>query len=204
MSPEKKTWIFLSAVIVAESAPFWFRAFGKSWSQIVHNLFLSNPGRPEGWGMALAFALLFIVGSARRNYDISENLLKVNAMKLAVIPMAAISGIVEEVYFRRVTMETIARRGGGLLLQIVAAAVIFGLLHMVWALAGSVRAGIQATLATTLLGWAMALVYLAGGRSVAPCIAAHALINLVLEPWLFLSAARRWSTAEGNADAAAV
>lgn len=204
MSPEKKTWIFLSAVIVAESAPFWFRAFGRTWSQIVHTLFLDNPGRLEGWGMAMAFALLFMVGSARRNELITEKLRTINAMKLAVIPMALISGIVEEVYFRRFTMDTIARHGGGLVLQVAAAALIFGALHAVWGAVGSLRVALQAALAATILGWAMALVYLAAGRSVAPCIAAHAAINLVLEPWLFLSAAQRWSAAPEEADAAAV
>ncbi len=204
MSPEKKTWIFLSLVIVAESAPFWFRAFGGSWLQIVRNLFLDNPGRVEGWGMAAALALLFMVGSSRHNYTITENLLKINAMKLMVVPMAIISGIVEEVYFRRFTMDTIAHRGGGLVLQIAAAALIFGVLHAIWGAVGSLRVALHAALASTILGWAMALVYLAAGRSVAPCIAAHAAINLVLEPWLFLSAAERWGAAAERADAAAV
>lgn len=46
-------------------------------------------------------------------------------------------------------------------------------------------------IATSLLGGALAIVYLAAGRVVAPCIWAHALINLVLEPWLLVAAMTR-------------
>jgi hypothetical protein len=41
-----------------------------------------------------------------------------------------------------------------------------------------------------MLGAALAVVYLASGRNVAPCIAAHLLINALVEPGLVLAAVR--------------
>jgi len=44
---------------------------------------------------------------------------------------------------------------------------------------------------TALLGGALAIVYVIGGRSLAPCVAAHFAINALLEPGLVLAATRR-------------
>jgi hypothetical protein len=44
-------------------------------------------------------------------------------------------------------------------------------------------------LATGTLGGLLAIVYIIGDRSVAPCVAAHILINVTLEPWLILTSA---------------
>jgi membrane protease YdiL (CAAX protease family) len=41
---------------------------------------------------------------------------------------------------------------------------------------------------TTLAGLALAALYLFSGRNLGPCIAAHFLINVVIEPWLMLAA----------------
>ena len=54
----------------------------------------------------------------------------------------------------------------------------------------SVRAAIGATVATGLLGAALAVMYLAGGRNLVPCIAAHFLINALAEPGVVLAAMR--------------
>ena len=40
-----------------------------------------------------------------------------------------------------------------------------------------------------IVGAALALVYIMGSRSLAPCAAAHIGINLILEPWLILTSA---------------
>jgi membrane protease YdiL (CAAX protease family) len=44
--------------------------------------------------------------------------------------------------------------------------------------------------ATGMLGVALAIVFVVGGRSLAPCIAAHFLINALIEPGLVLAATR--------------
>lgn len=43
---------------------------------------------------------------------------------------------------------------------------------------------IGAVRSTTLLGLALAVVFILAGRIVFPCVVAHFTINLVLEPWL--------------------
>ena len=54
---------------------------------------------------------------------------------------------------------------------------------------GNFRAGVGASLATGVMGAALGVVYIASGRSLLPCMAAHTVINLFLEPWLILAAA---------------
>ncbi len=46
-------------------------------------------------------------------------------------------------------------------------------------------------LATSMLGAALACVYLLGGRTVGPCIWGHIAINAIIEPWLIVSAVSR-------------
>jgi membrane protease YdiL (CAAX protease family) len=61
----------------------------------------------------------------------------------------------------------------------------------VWGLFGrSVRAARGATIATGALGAALAIVYLVAGRSLAPCIVTHFVINALIEPGLVLAACR--------------
>jgi uncharacterized protein len=40
---------------------------------------------------------------------------------------------------------------------------------------------------TAVLGVALATTYLVGGRSLTPVILSHALIDIIIEPWLLLS-----------------
>jgi hypothetical protein len=42
--------------------------------------------------------------------------------------------------------------------------------------------------ATTLLGLGLAVVYLLGGRNLAPCIASHFLVTALIEPGLLIAA----------------
>jgi hypothetical protein len=43
---------------------------------------------------------------------------------------------------------------------------------------------IGAVVATSVLGTLLAIVFLASGRALLPCVVAHFLINIVLEPWM--------------------
>lgn len=53
---------------------------------------------------------------------------------------------------------------------------------------GSIHVALTAAVATGIIGVALAVVYILGGRSLAPCIAAHFLIDAVIQPGLLLSA----------------
>ena len=88
-------------------------------------------------------------------------------------------------------MNALQQRGAGPFLQVLASAIAFGVVHGIWAIfGGHLRAGIGAVAATSLLGAGLAIVYLIAGRSVAPCIVAHFLLDLFVEQGLVLAALR--------------
>ena len=93
--------------------------------------------------------------------------------------------------FRRLLMDYLDRQSFGDAMQVLASALTFGMAHGVWGLFGkSIRAALGATIATGILGGALAIVYLVAGRNVAPCVAAHFLINAFIEPGVVLAAVR--------------
>lgn len=147
-------------------------------------------GDLAGWIAALAVTSIF-VGFALRLPSVRANLFAPSLLKLLAIAVAVGAGILEEVVFRRWTMNWLMALGYGPIIQVLGAALFFGLAHGVWGLMGkSLRAAIGATVATGFLGGMLAVVYLLAGRSLAPCIVAHFAINLLIEPGLVLAATR--------------
>lgn len=93
--------------------------------------------------------------------------------------------------FRKLLMNYLSAVGVGPLSQIVLSRLAFGMAHGIWGLMGrSIRAALGATVATGILGAALALVFIVSGRSLAPCVVAHFLINALVEPGLVLAATR--------------
>lgn len=147
-------------------------------------------GNGTGWILGLVVAVLFIVQSARLP-SVRANLVRPSLLKLLALAVAVTAGILEEVFFRRLLMDAVQNRGFGLVLQVVASGLVFGLAHGVWGLLGrSLRTAAGATVITGALGAALALVYIASGRSLAPCVAAHFLIDAFIEPGLVLAVTR--------------
>jgi len=147
-------------------------------------------GDLAGWIAALVVTAIF-VGFALRLPSVRANLFRPSGLKLLAIAVAVGAGILEEVVFRRWTMNWLMAIGYGPIIQVLGAALFFGLAHGVWGLMGkSLRAAIGATVATGFLGGMLAVVYLMAGRSLAPCIVAHFAINLLIEPGLVLAATR--------------
>lgn len=110
--------------------------------------------------------------------------------------LAIVGGILEEVVFRRWLMDLLMKFGYGLILQILISGIAFGLTHIIWGFFGRDRQFlIGSFLSTTFLGFAMAIVYLISDRNIGPCIISHSLINIIIEPWLLLSAiSMAWKT----------
>jgi len=91
--------------------------------------------------------------------------------------------------FRRIVMDQVLQAGGGFSLQITVSALAFGLAHAVWGLAKrSLATAVRTAVATGVMGLLLAVVYMIGNRSLAPCITAHFLITFALEPGLMLAA----------------
>jgi membrane protease YdiL (CAAX protease family) len=143
-----------------------------------------------GWVLALLVVIGFVYFS-RRLPSVRANLFRPSWLKLLALLVAVASGFCEEMIFRKWLMDLLLHRGYGPVLQLAGSALAFGFAHAVWGLMrGSLGAALGAMVATGGLGLALALVYLASHRVVLPCIVAHFLINLFIEPGLVLAAVR--------------
>jgi membrane protease YdiL (CAAX protease family) len=192
MSNERKSAIILALIAAVEGA--WVLLnFYVNGTRFFQYLGFSPHVGGTTLGWLLAFVVTtFYVAAAARLPSVRENLFRISWLKLLGIAVAISAGILEEVMFRRWLMNWLQdRHHVGVVAQIIASGLAFGLLHGVWGLMGkSVRATLGATIATGILGIGLAIVFVASGRNLAPCIVAHFLINLLIEPGLVLAATR--------------
>jgi uncharacterized protein len=128
---------------------------------------------------------------------------EISLFKLLGIIAAVVGGIVEEVFFRRWVMDVLMFRGFASVTQVIISGIAFGLAHAAWTLLArrDLKFSLPAIISTSILGVFLAIIYLAGGRNLGPCIFAHVMINFVIEPWLMLSAVSgKWRTKQAIAD----
>lgn len=194
----RRTWIFLGIIAAAEfvwlllqPGPF-FRAVTLRADQIP----------PIGWISALAVVAATVFTSVR-GLDLAPYMGNFSRFRLLGLIIAVPSSIVEEAVFRGTVMTLLMRAGQGDYVQVIVSALIFGLVHAVWGLRGGIRAAASAVASTSMLGALLAFVYLLSGRALLPCIVAHFLINVVLEPWLAYAYALRAQGASVNRSTAA-
>ena len=148
------------------------------------------------WIAALLLAVGYIFGTFRALPEVREAQSEISLFKMVGVIAAIASGIMEEVVFRRWLMDQAMVAGVGPLGQIALSGLAFGIAHALWhGVSGDWRFSLRAVIYTGLVGTALAAIYLLGGRNLGPCIAAHFLINLVIEPWLMLAAVTRWTEA---------
>lgn len=188
----RKAGLILGAFIVYEGA---FVAWGcyPSPARFLRYLgFLPGRHTPSLWGWAAALVVtVFFVWRSSKLPSVRASMFVPDGLKLLAIGVGVAAGILEEWLFRGILMDWLAAQGLGAIVQVAVSGLSFGLMHAVWAFfKGSWRAGFTATLATGALGIGLALVYLAGGRSLAPCIVAHFWVDALCEPGLMLAAVR--------------
>ncbi|HSY07215.1 MAG TPA: CPBP family intramembrane glutamic endopeptidase [Steroidobacteraceae bacterium] len=192
----KVVWSFILGATVVEGAAlgYSFRPHG-NWLVTVWRYSMHPPGTPAAWCFAAMIMGAYVAHAARRSPVIRHYAFRPDywrpfaALRLVAILMALVTGFFEELMFRKVFMDYAAASGYGVALQILVSAVTFGAVHAIWGLfAGKLRAAMAAMIATGALGGLLALDYIIGNRSLAPCAAAHIGINLILEPWLILTA----------------
>lgn len=136
--------------------------------------------------IAIVWIALMWLGPLRGRGDFLELSLWRVSLALAA---GLIAGTGEELMFRGTVIQSFAEARAPLWLQIVAGSLLFGLAHLGWAvIAGNVATGLAAALSTTISGLVLSALFIWSGRSLWPCILAHALINLLIEPWLALAA----------------
>lgn len=142
---------------------------------------------PLAWILATITAFAYVIYSMKVIPFVLTKQKEISWFKLLGI-LSALAAIVEEVFFRRWTMDMLMSRGVTPILQVIISGIVFGLAHISWILArGDFKFAIPAILSTSVLGTHLAIIYLLGGRNLGPCIYAHAIINLIIEPWLMLS-----------------
>lgn len=99
------------------------------------------------------------------------------------------AGAAEEVIFRGLLMALLAAGGWSPWRAVLLTSFLFGLSHVGWGMvAADPAVALMAVGGTTVLGLAFGVLYLLAGRRILPAVVAHAAINLVIEPWLVLSA----------------
>jgi membrane protease YdiL (CAAX protease family) len=191
MTAERKSGFILGIITAVEAGWVLMNLQVSGWRFIRYLGFAPGlAGNLAGWIAALLATVIF-VALALRLPSVRENLFRPSLLKLLAIALAISAGILEEVMFRRWTMNWLMAHGYGPIVQVLGAGLLFGAIHGIWGLMGkSFRAAIGATVATGFLGMMLAIVFLLSGRSLAPCIVAHFLINLLIEPGLVLAATR--------------
>ncbi len=172
-------WFPVVGVLLGEP-PGFLRSLG----------FFSEPhGTALAWVLAVAVALLYSSFAVRNIPLVRENWHALTVAKLLGVAAAVGAAVVEEAFFRRMVMDQVFAAGGGSLVQILVSALIFGLAHGIWGIVtGNLVAGVGATIATGTLGAALAVVYLVGGRSLAPVITSHFIIDAVIQPGIMFAA----------------
>jgi hypothetical protein len=190
-------WGFLVAVTVSEAiAVLWSFAPGGEFMESLWHYCVTPPGTLPAWISAATVMGVYVAYSASRSPVIALYAFRPAAwgpvwgLRLFAIPMALVTGFFEEAFFRKSIMNMAEHHGFGLVAQVLISALVFGVAHAIWGIfGGKFRAALAVMLATSALGGLLAVVYLVGGRSVGPCIAAHIGLNLFLEPWMVISSA---------------
>jgi CAAX protease family protein len=191
MSAERKAGLLLAAIVAVEGAWVLMNLYFSGWRFIRYLGFASGlTGHLAGWIAGSIIAVMFIVQSTRLP-SVRQHLFHLSYLKLLALAVAITAGILEEVMFRRWTMNWLMTHGQGAVVQVLGAGLLFGLLHGIWGLIGkSMRAALGAIAVTGVLGALLGLAFLLAGRSLAPCVTAHFLINLFVEPGVVLAAIR--------------
>jgi len=145
---------------------------------------------PLAWILATITAIAYVLHTMKAIPLVLAKQKEISLFKLLGILSAVVGGIVEEVFFRRWIMDMFMSGGFTPILQVIISGIAFGLAHWSWTLLAKrdFKVTLPAIISTSILGIFLAIVYLAGGRNLGPCIFAHVLINTVIEPWLMLSA----------------
>jgi hypothetical protein len=189
MTDRRKT-----AIILGMTSAFMFSPLAMSliWRPIplFQNLGFTREtlAPPLAWILASITTIAYVLYTMKVIPMVFEKQKEISLLKLLGIISALVGGIVEEVFFRRWIMDMLMSRGASPILQIVISGIAFGLSHTVWILArGDFKFTIPAILSTSMLGILLAIIYLAGGRNLGPCIFTHIMINTIIEPWLMLS-----------------
>jgi hypothetical protein len=169
--------------------------------QTLRDIGWRRPATRRSWILAIVVAAL-MAGSALASLGKTAQLLtdwSFYRISLGLV-LGGSAGICLETIFRGFVMTQARDAGLPTILQITLSAVLFALAlnRMAWSgVAGHPEfwAVVGTVISSTVLGVAFAIIYIIGNRSLNPAIAAHAAIDMVVEPGMILMAAMALSTA---------
>jgi uncharacterized protein len=188
---ERKAAFILLAIAVPEGAWVALNLVGRPMRFWRYTGFV-YPGRAGilAWLLALICAALFTWRAAQLP-SVRANLIRPSRLKILALVLAIAAAFCEEAVFRKLLMDTLQHYGSPVGVQILVSGLAFGVAHGIWGFfRGSIRAASGAVMATGILGVALAAIYIVGRRVLSPCVVAHFLINLFIEPGLVLAAVR--------------
>ncbi len=144
---------------------------------------------PYAWLLSVLIAIGYIWYTFKAVPFVRRMQLEFSGLKLIGIWAALASGVIEEIFFRKMLMDWVLSMGTGATIQVIVSAVVFGVAHGSWVLLrGDLKIALPVIVSTAVLGALLGIIYIVGERNLLPCIVAHTLINLIVEPWLILSA----------------
>jgi uncharacterized protein len=206
MNERKKTALIMGGVSLTLLSPMAMSLF---WRPIplFHNLGFEGKSiaYPLAWILAAIAGIVYVAYTLKAIPFIASKQREISLFKLLGILAAVVGGIVEEVFFRRWVMDLLMHRGWASVTQVIISGIAFGLAHASWTLLArrDFKFALPAIISTSILGVFLAIIYLVGGRNLGPCICAHVMINVVIEPWLMLSAVSgKWRAKQAVADLA--
>jgi membrane protease YdiL (CAAX protease family) len=146
----------------------------------------NNSGTTLSWALALLTVILYCF-SAAKIPDVKYYMFRIDRLKVVAILAAVFAGIMEEVIYRKWIMDYLNAQDFSVILQVIISGLAFGIIHLLWGIK-NIKAGVNAFISTSILGFALAIVYLVSERSLAPCIVAHFIITALIEPGLLIAA----------------
>ncbi len=149
------------------------------------------------WILALILTISYVIYTFKAVPFVYKMQREISLFKMVGL-LTIVGGILEEVVFRRWLMDLLMKLGYGVTIQIIVSGLVFGLIHISWGLFSKEKQFLKgAFIATTFLGFGLAIVYLVGNRNIGPCIISHSVINIIIEPWLMLAAiSKSWKIKE--------
>jgi CAAX protease family protein len=201
LSPEALVAIIMTILVFPMAFITTLKLFGHNFHFLRDLGFLSGPrGTLVAWTLAFLVAAAYIAFAVKGIPSVARTWRQVSWLKALMFIAAIAAATVEEAFFRRAVMDGTRQLGGGVILQILASAAAFGMAHSIWGLIKrDLLVAARTVLATGIMGGLLAIVYVAGERSLAPCIVAHFLITFALEPGLLLAAVTgEWRSAPGR------
>ncbi len=146
----------------------------------------SNSGTALSWALALLIVILYCFSAAKIS-EVKYYMFRMDRLKVVTIFAAVFAGIMEEIIYRKWIMDYLNSHNFSIVWQVILSGLAFGIIHLMWGIK-NIKAGINAFISTSLLGFALAIVYLVSERSLAPCIVAHFIITALIEPGLLIAA----------------